>query len=734
MVIKIHKGSSIDGPLMYNFSKQSRLFANILAVNNMPSATEYSDVKAYFEDFVKLSGRVKNPIFTASINPTEEDLERLTDEELRQIGEDYMQQMGYEAQPFIIFKHTDIERTHIHIVSVRVDGQGRKIDSNYENVKSSRIRRYIEKRYGLEIAQKASLKEERRKETERLLKTKNVLSGAMEKGGRSLTKEIRSSLRYIVRFDYHDFTTYNALLSIYGIKAEKVQSAEGSFEGIVYYLTNEKGERISNAIKGSDISKDFTYGSLLKDFELRTRERQSQSREAIRNQSRKNIAYQINRATERLVNEEDFKKLLRISAIETKIYKRSNGDIYGMSFIDTVSGCIFKASEIGKEYSAVKIKEKFGESKGRVIRSEERGELYKVLSAIYNEKRRDYKTYHYETQLIDSLNTFRKQMLDTLVSKYPDILIGEHLYLIDSFIKNKTSERTKISEKEYSYFTKQVREYTPYLSYLDRQKRTEFFVALGFNISKDGISAQKKEEYRIPFESIGMEDVDFREIENTDSIRHLTRKERTILSAIIAGNLENCTIDHREPQLNLFHYLTEKDKKALLREMEYGEIKRIVSGDEISSESVSKLLSKGYIIKPVYDPQTHTSSYVVGHYKGDNVFNVTPQTAKYLDSIDYKDKLYGSVCQIVYNEKSGKVLTNYDFTVQLSRTNDITDKTQRERALDVIIDRVEEYSPTAAARIKQIRQRGGSTVEMAAMLSVEKLGYKSNRKKSNIGI
>lgn len=38
----------------------------------------------------------------------------------------YMNEMGYGEQPFIVFKHTDIDRNHIHIVSVCVDEQGKK--------------------------------------------------------------------------------------------------------------------------------------------------------------------------------------------------------------------------------------------------------------------------------------------------------------------------------------------------------------------------------------------------------------------------------------------------------------------------------------------------------------------------------------------------------------------------------------------------------------------------------
>ena len=34
--------------------------------------------------------------------------------------------MGYGDQPFVVFKHTDIDRSHIHIVSLCVDEEEKR--------------------------------------------------------------------------------------------------------------------------------------------------------------------------------------------------------------------------------------------------------------------------------------------------------------------------------------------------------------------------------------------------------------------------------------------------------------------------------------------------------------------------------------------------------------------------------------------------------------------------------
>ena len=45
----------------------------------------------------------------------------------RPSGREYMEKLGYGDQPYIIFRHEDNARPHIHIVSLRIDEQGRKI-------------------------------------------------------------------------------------------------------------------------------------------------------------------------------------------------------------------------------------------------------------------------------------------------------------------------------------------------------------------------------------------------------------------------------------------------------------------------------------------------------------------------------------------------------------------------------------------------------------------------------
>jgi hypothetical protein len=49
-----------------------------------------------------------------------------------------MKHLGYGNQPYLVYKHADLERVHFHIVSTRIDCEtGKKIKDNYEKKKHS---------------------------------------------------------------------------------------------------------------------------------------------------------------------------------------------------------------------------------------------------------------------------------------------------------------------------------------------------------------------------------------------------------------------------------------------------------------------------------------------------------------------------------------------------------------------------------------------------------------------
>ena len=93
---------------------------------------------------------VKNSTFHMSVNPSEDD-RKLTDDEAITFIDDVMQALGYKNQPYRIYKHTDIQRHHYHVVSCRETRLGKKINDSFDWLKLRRFLRNVSEKYGFEV-------------------------------------------------------------------------------------------------------------------------------------------------------------------------------------------------------------------------------------------------------------------------------------------------------------------------------------------------------------------------------------------------------------------------------------------------------------------------------------------------------------------------------------------------------------------------------------------------------
>lgn len=104
------------------------------------------DFKRYMPENV----RTRNKVIHISLNPHPDD--RLTDMEMESLAREYLEKLGYGDQPYLIFKHEDINRHHLHIVSVNVDENGRRLNKDFIHRRSKRITTELERKYGLHPA------------------------------------------------------------------------------------------------------------------------------------------------------------------------------------------------------------------------------------------------------------------------------------------------------------------------------------------------------------------------------------------------------------------------------------------------------------------------------------------------------------------------------------------------------------------------------------------------------
>ncbi|MFD1629559.1 conjugal transfer protein MobB [Pseudopedobacter beijingensis] len=338
MIAKIGKGSNMYGAILYNQQKVDRENGEVLLLNKIPDTINGRYSVAYFnkcfEPYLSANIKTEKTVRHISLNPDPKD--RVSDEQFTEMAQEYMERMGYGNQPYIVFKHTDIDRTHIHIVSTCVGIDGKKIPDDYDHPRSMAICRDLEQKYNLHKAT-----EQEQKQADKIFKKVEQQKG-------DIKSQMASVVRHLPKYyQYTSLGTYNALLSFFNIMAEEVKSERNGkpVHGLVYVALDENGNKVSNPFKSSLFGKDAGIAQLQKHFE--------QSKEKMKtNPARSVLKNTVELAMHTTNSEREFKKQLAEQSIHTVVRRNDNGRIYGITFIDNGSRTVWNGSQLDRNLSA----------------------------------------------------------------------------------------------------------------------------------------------------------------------------------------------------------------------------------------------------------------------------------------------------------------------------------------------------------------------------------------------
>ena len=336
MIAKISATENLGGALGYNFKKVEKGEANILLAAELYQSKEgrytMEDVLADMEALIPKNCRTKKTVFHCSLNPHPD--EKLSDEQLTQIAKEYMEALGYGNQPYIVFKHNDIAREHIHIVSLRIDGEGKKINDRFEKRRSKQITDTLERKYNLIPSSKVSDKEE-------------VETPKVDINKRNIKEQVASALRMVLKhYRFCSLGEFNAILSKYNLAVEEVKTEfrGKKYDGLVYVPTDDKGGKVSTPIHASDIGRGVGYTAV--------QNRMQKSKQAIK-PLRSIIRYRVLQAMRTSPQtEKDLRSRLEEQSLRVTIRKNESGRIYGITFIDDKTGIALNGSRLGKGYAA----------------------------------------------------------------------------------------------------------------------------------------------------------------------------------------------------------------------------------------------------------------------------------------------------------------------------------------------------------------------------------------------
>ena len=332
MVAKISIGSSLYGALAYNGEKINEARGRILGSNKVvippDGHARIAQMVEDFKSFMPKMGRTKKPVLHISLNPHPED--RLTDQDFEILAREYLDKLGFGDQPFVIYKHEDIDRHHIHIVTVNVNEQGKRLNQAFLFRRSKAITNELEQKYNLHKAQREKV-------------SPDTPIKKLDPSG-DIKRQVQNTVKLVsMRYKFQTLGEYNAILSLYNIRCEPTDGRVNGreYHGLVYFAMNDNGDTVSTPFKASRLGKFARRAAVEGHFE--------RSKESVEIRPTKRIVASVMAQSS---GQDDFITRLKDNGIDLVLRYNEDGRIYGATFVDHNTHTVLNGSRLGKEFSA----------------------------------------------------------------------------------------------------------------------------------------------------------------------------------------------------------------------------------------------------------------------------------------------------------------------------------------------------------------------------------------------
>ena len=351
MVARIRSGKSVKGAINYNETKVKQGKASLIGTINYPKEPDqlkFHEKLNRLQLLTNLNTRAETNCLHVSLNfdPSE----KLTTETLNKIAASYMEKIGFGNQPYLIYEHNDAAHQHIHIVSTNIQKDGKRIAlHNLGRTKSEIARKEIEVSFGLVRAG------DKQKKDLRPLRPVNLEKATY---GKEETRRAIANIvtQVIAQYKFCSIPEFNAVLQQYNVIADRGPEDSRMFQnkGLLYSLMDANGKKIGVPIKASDIYEKPTIANLEKRFE---------KNEKLKDQHKKAVKAAVQMAMKLSRDQNSFTAKLNAYKLDVVYRTNQQGYLYGVTFVDHQTKTVFNGSDLGKEFSAAALREKWAEGK-----------------------------------------------------------------------------------------------------------------------------------------------------------------------------------------------------------------------------------------------------------------------------------------------------------------------------------------------------------------------------------
>jgi hypothetical protein len=289
----------------------------------------------HIDRLLSLNDLVRQKVLHIFISFHETD--KIDKDTMRKLARDYMEGMGWDKQPYLVYLHHDALYTHLHIVSSRIRRNDLPIYMYRSNVlKSYELSRQLEKRYGLFQAGVRIPDEE----------WANLHPvQTLEKGVTSLRPTMNAVLESVIpQYNYTTLEEFNALLGLYRMRAS-LGEENGSIRnarGLLYVPLTEDGKETRPYVKASFLRQQPTLKVL-------------EARFAVNRELRKQLEERVTTAIDWvLLNNPldlaNFKEALANERISVVLERKA--DQPKIWYVDHQSRSVHTGESLGPRYSA----------------------------------------------------------------------------------------------------------------------------------------------------------------------------------------------------------------------------------------------------------------------------------------------------------------------------------------------------------------------------------------------
>jgi hypothetical protein len=276
--------------------------------------------------------------------------EHLDNRTFHEVSKEYMEQMGYGEQPYVVVRHNDTEHEHVHIITTNVTGSGKVLGIFNSFRRNMATQQYLEKKFGLSPS--PLTKQQRELPLYRLPGQQFGMDPAQ--GTKYYLQDVMNSI--LQKHKVRSFKELAKLIEPYHIEIKQTKNRSGRI-GAAYGLDNQKGYR-TRFINGSIVHPSLSGPKLQNAFD-------ANSKSKLLPMHRKRLLKQIETTYGlfKSIRPHDLPEVIKeYQGIDIKLDIKGD-DIKGYTIHDK-SGYAFKESELSPKIGMEKRLDIFGNGDG----------------------------------------------------------------------------------------------------------------------------------------------------------------------------------------------------------------------------------------------------------------------------------------------------------------------------------------------------------------------------------